>query len=63
MYNTVAATIAVNAFKAEVLPLLQSYGISKTVKQYAFTGPFAYVPNDVDLVEFLEELFPEHKGS
>ena len=47
------------AFKKEIGVAVKAYGIERTVEMYGFTGPFAYFPNDVDLVEFLEELFNE----
>ena len=49
--------IIIEAFKREVRHLVKGYGIRKTVRVYGHTGPFAYIPDDVDLVEFLEELF------
>ena len=53
--------IVIEAFKREVRHLVVAYGIRKTVMIYGHTGSFAYIPDDVDLVEFLEELFPELK--
>lgn len=52
--------VIVNAFRKEVGHIVKAYGIRQTVKQYGHTGPFAYIPKEVDLVEFLEELFPEY---
>jgi hypothetical protein len=48
-----------NAFKKEVGVYVKAYGIKRTVKELGNTGPFAYFPKDVDLEEFLEELFEE----
>ena len=53
--------VIIEAFKREVRHLIVGYGIRKTVITYGHTGPFSYIPDDVDLVEFLKELFPELK--
>lgn len=47
------------AFKNELATEVKAYGIKRTVEMYGYTGPFAYFPKDIDLVEFLEELFSE----
>ena len=51
--------VIIQAFKQEVGVYVKAYGISNTVKQCGHTGPFAYIPKDVDLVELLEELFKD----
>jgi len=55
--------IIVNAFKKEVGHVVNAYGIRRTVKDYGRTGPFTYLPRDLDLVEFLQEVFPEKAES
>ena len=51
--------VIIKAFKKEVGVYVKAYGINNTVKQCGHTGPFAYFPKDVELVELLEELFKD----
>lgn len=55
-----ANEIIIASFKKELGHVVKAYGIRNLVKQYGFSGPFAYIPEEVDLVELLEEIFPEY---
>lgn len=55
-----ANEIIIISFKKEVEHVVKAYGIKDLVSQYGFSGPFAYIPKEVNLVEFLEELFPQY---
>ena len=57
-----ANEIIVDAFKSEVSSYIKAYGISGTAERFGHTGPFAYIPETVDLIPFLKELFSEENG-